>query len=64
MKERGLDISDVAFSDVALRRVMVNRVSACLRHWGEEARGSPFDAGTGAIPYGRGRALVDILLTT
>ena len=34
MTERGLDIADVA-----LKRVMVNRVSACLRHW-EKKRGA------------------------
>src|SRR5260221_2630183 len=34
MVERGLDTADVA-----LKRVMVNRVSACLRHW-ERKRGA------------------------
>jgi hypothetical protein len=34
MAERGLDVADIA-----LKRVMVNRVSACLRHW-EKKRGA------------------------
>jgi hypothetical protein len=34
MVERGLDTGDVA-----LRRIIVNRVSACLRHW-EKKRGA------------------------
>ena len=34
MTERGLDTADVA-----LKRVMINRVSACLRHW-EKKRGA------------------------
>ena len=34
MVERGLDTGDVA-----LRRIIANRVSACLRHW-EKKRGA------------------------